>query len=90
MGQDAGKKIEDESEGKGLVRPHVEKPWIPGEGAQALSKMLLNWGVTCWTVYYSENKFQEKDRSEMMMTLFIEQYRSIFWMKIAYYLLSNF
>lgn len=41
------KKIEDESEGKGLVRSRVEKPWLPGEGAQALSKMLLNWGVTC-------------------------------------------
>lgn len=47
MGQDAGKKTEDELEGKRLVRSHVEKPWIPGEGAQALSKMLLNWGVTC-------------------------------------------
>ena len=41
------KQIEDELEGKRWVRSHVEKPWIPGEGAQALSKMLLNWGVTC-------------------------------------------
>lgn len=47
MGQDAGKKIEDELEGKRLVRSHVEKPWTPGEGTQTLSKTLLNWGVTC-------------------------------------------